>query len=104
MSAIADPPPIPSSSRRRWRRRFAGASSSLYAVVTILPLVWICGDRVQVADGRHRLSAEDALHSRRSKAIVNLFTTRTRQTPDFIASLPPPQTWYDEARPRRATW
>jgi multiple sugar transport system permease protein len=26
---------------------------------------------------------------------VNLFTVRTRQTPDFVAKLPPPQTWYD---------
>jgi len=26
---------------------------------------------------------------------VNLFTTRTRQTPGFIATLPPPQSWYD---------
>jgi multiple sugar transport system permease protein len=25
---------------------------------------------------------------------VNLFTVRTRQTPEFIATLPPPQTWY----------
>ena len=27
---------------------------------------------------------------------VNLFTVRTRQTPDFIASLPPATTWYDK--------
>jgi multiple sugar transport system permease protein len=27
---------------------------------------------------------------------VNLFTTRTRQTPEFIASLPPATTWYDK--------
>ncbi len=27
---------------------------------------------------------------------VNLFTTRTRQTPEYMASLPPPATWYDE--------
>jgi multiple sugar transport system permease protein len=26
---------------------------------------------------------------------VNLFTTRTRQTPEFLSSLPPPQTWYE---------
>jgi multiple sugar transport system permease protein len=26
---------------------------------------------------------------------VNLFTTRTRQPPGFIAQLPPPQTWYE---------
>ena len=26
---------------------------------------------------------------------VNLFTVRTRQTPDFIASLPPATSWYD---------
>ena len=25
---------------------------------------------------------------------MNLFTVRTRQTPEFIATLPPPQTWY----------
>jgi len=27
---------------------------------------------------------------------VNLFTTRSRQTPEYMASLPPPSTWYDE--------
>ena len=27
---------------------------------------------------------------------VNLFTTRSRQTPEFMASLPPAETWYDE--------
>ena len=27
---------------------------------------------------------------------VNLFTTRTRQTPEYMASLPPAETWYDE--------
>src|SRR5258705_6387845 len=27
---------------------------------------------------------------------VNLFTTRTRQTPEFIASLPPATAWYDK--------
>jgi multiple sugar transport system permease protein len=26
---------------------------------------------------------------------VNLFTTRTRQTPEYMQSLPPPETWYD---------
>ena len=26
---------------------------------------------------------------------VNLFTTRSRQTPEFLASLPPPQSWYE---------
>ena len=32
---------------------------------------------------------------------VNLFTTRTRQTPEFIATLPPATTWYDKlVRPR----
>ena len=27
---------------------------------------------------------------------VNLFTTRSRQTPEYMASLPPPTSWYDE--------
>ena len=31
---------------------------------------------------------------------VNLFTIRTRQTPEFIASLPPATTWYERDRPR----
>ena len=27
---------------------------------------------------------------------VNLFTNRSRQTPEYMATLPPPETWYDE--------
>jgi multiple sugar transport system permease protein len=27
---------------------------------------------------------------------VNLFTERTRQTPEYMASLPPPESWYEE--------
>jgi len=27
---------------------------------------------------------------------VNLFTTRSRQTPEYIATMPKAQTWYDE--------
>lgn len=80
------------TSRVKW---VAGALVITYAIVTILPLLWI------IATGFK--SPEDAIayppkvvFEPTMEGYVNLFTTRTRINEDDLATLPPPETWYEE--------
>ncbi len=66
-----------------------------YALVAMIPLVWI------VLTGFK--SPPDSIayppmvvFEPTLEGYVNLFTTRSRQTPDYIESLGAPETWYDE--------
>jgi multiple sugar transport system permease protein len=75
-------------------KSIAGFLVILYALVSIAPLLWIGATAFK--------SPEDAiayppklLFTPSLEGYVNLFTVRTRQTPEFIATLPPPTTWYD---------
>ncbi|RVT86798.1 carbohydrate ABC transporter permease [Rhodobacteraceae bacterium CCMM004] len=84
--SITEPSP-----RQKW---VAGTLVILYAVITILPLVWI------IATGFK--SPSDAISyppkivfEPTLEGYVNLFTTRTRQTEEYLAANPP-QTWADE--------
>ena len=79
------------SSRSKW---LAGFLVITYAVITMMPLVWI------VMTGFK--SPADAIsyppkviYEPTLEGYVNLFTTRTRQTEDFLAANPP-QNWADE--------
>ncbi|MEM9797664.1 MAG: carbohydrate ABC transporter permease [Pseudomonadota bacterium] len=79
------------SSRQKWT---AGILVILYAVITLIPLLWI------IATGFK--SPADAisyppkiLFEPTLEGYVNLFTTRTRQTAEFLAANPP-QTWAEE--------
>jgi multiple sugar transport system permease protein len=81
----------PSPRQKAW----AGTLVVVYALVTILPLVWIFmtgfkspPDAISYPP---KLVFEPTL-----EGYVNLFTTRTRQTPEYMESLGPPQTWYEE--------
>ncbi|MBE9636373.1 carbohydrate ABC transporter permease [Salipiger mangrovisoli] len=78
------------SLRQKW---VAGALVAFYAIVTILPLVWI------IATGFK--SSADAIayppkvvFAPSLEGYVNLFTTQTRQTAEYFASHPP-ETWYE---------
>src|SRR5246500_900561 len=65
-----------------------------YAIVTILPLLWIFLTGFKTPTDS--ISYPPKIISEPSvEGYVNLFTTRTRQTPEFLASLPAPQTWYE---------
>lgn len=79
------------SVRTKW---FAGLAVVLYALITILPLLWI------IATGFK--SPEDAiayppkvLFQPTLEGYVNLFTTRTRLNENDLAALPPAETWYE---------
>jgi multiple sugar transport system permease protein len=80
------------SSTTKW---IAGALVVLYAVVTLIPLLWI------IATGFK--SPSDAisyppkvLFEPTLEGYVNLFTTRTRVTPEQLEALPPPANFAEE--------
>jgi multiple sugar transport system permease protein len=79
------------SNRQKW---IAGILVVLYAAITMIPLLWI------IATGFK--SPSDAISyppkvffEPTVEGYVNLFTTRTRQTAEYLAANPP-QTWYEE--------
>ena len=66
----------------------------LYALISIAPLLWIGATAFK--------SQEDAIayppkvfFRPTLEGYVNLFTVRTHQTPQFMATLPPAESWYD---------
>jgi multiple sugar transport system permease protein len=71
----------------------AGLLVALYAIITLLPLVWILSTGFKTpADAiayPPRVMFEPTF-----EGYVNLFTTRTRQSAEYLAANPP-QTWYD---------
>ena len=80
------------SKRQKW---IAGILVITYAVVTIMPLLWI------IATGFK--SPEDAISyppkvmfQPSLEGYVNLFTTRTRITTSMQGTLPPPENWYEQ--------
>jgi multiple sugar transport system permease protein len=91
----AAPAPRPFSEPSPLVRWLAGAVVVLYAVVTILPLIWIGATAFK--------SQEDAVayppkvfFKPTLEGFVDLFTVQTHQSHDFIAKLPPPKTWYEK--------
>ena len=76
----------------RW---LAGGLVIVYALITIIPLLWIFMTGFKTPPDSisypPKIAFEPSL-----EGYVNLFTTRTRQTPEYLASLPPPQSWYEE--------
>ena len=75
-------------------KAIAGTLVVLYALITMIPLVWIVltgfkspADAISYPP---KLVFEPTL-----EGYVNLFTTRTRISPEDLAALPPPETWYD---------
>jgi multiple sugar transport system permease protein len=77
--------------RQKW---VAGILVVGYALITILPLIWIVATGFKTpADAiayPPKILFEPTL-----EGYVNLFTTRTRQTAEYLAANPP-QTWYEE--------
>jgi multiple sugar transport system permease protein len=77
-----------------WTRRLAGAAVILYALISMVPLLWIVmtGFKTPTDSISYppKIVFEPSL-----EGYVNLFTTRTRQTPEYIQSLPPADTWWD---------
>jgi len=75
-------------------RRIAGALVLLYAVITLIPLLWIFLTGFKTPPDSIAYPPK-VLFEPSLEGYVNVFTTRTRQTPEYLASLPPADTWYD---------
>lgn len=79
------------SGRQKW---LAGTLVALYATITLLPLLWILATGFKSSSDAiaypPKLLFEPTL-----EGYVNLFTTQTRQSPEFLEANPP-ETWYEE--------
>ena len=69
-------------------RRIAAAAVVLYAVVTLIPLVWIFLTGFKTPPDSIAYPPK-VVFDPSLEGYVNVFTTRTRQTPDYLQSLPP---------------
>lgn len=69
-------------------RRFAGAVVIIYALIAILPLVWIVMTSFKTGPDSIAYPPK-FLFQPSLEGACNLFTTRTRQTSVYIATLPP---------------
>src|SRR5258708_2482014 len=78
----------------RWSKPIAAVIVAAYAIITILPLLWIFLTGFKTPPDSIAYPPK-ILFEPSVEGYVNLFTTRSRQTPEFLASLPPPQTWYE---------
>jgi multiple sugar transport system permease protein len=76
-------------------KRFAATIVILYAVVSMVPLLWIFITGLKTPPDSIAYPPK-ILFSPSLEGYVNLFTTRSRQSPDYIATLPPATSWYDE--------
>jgi multiple sugar transport system permease protein len=65
-----------------------------YALVAMIPLVWIFLTGFKSPPDSIAYPPK-VLFQPTLEGYVNLFTTRSRQTPEYIESLGPPQSWYD---------
>ncbi len=75
------------SARTRW---FAGVFVVLYAIATLVPLVWIFMTGFKTPADAISYPPK-VVFSPSVEGYCNLFATRSRQTPEYLASLPPAQ-------------
>ena len=69
-------------------RLIAGTVVVLYALITMIPLVWIVITSLKTPDDSIAYPPK-LLFTPSIEGYCNLFNTRTRQTPEYIATLPP---------------
>lgn len=78
--------------RGRW---LAGSAVALYALIAMIPLFWIFATGFKSPPDSiaypPKVFFEPTL-----EGYVNLFTSRSRQTDEYIETLGPPKTWYEE--------
>ncbi|ORE94493.1 binding-protein-dependent transport systems inner membrane component [Stappia sp. 22II-S9-Z10] len=75
-------------------KMIAGTLVIAYALLTMIPLVWIVATSFKSPPDSISYPPK-VLFEPTLEGYVNLFTTRSRQTPEYIDSLGPPATWYD---------
>jgi multiple sugar transport system permease protein len=78
------------SAGQKW---LAGVLVAIYAIITLLPLLWILATGFKSSSDAIAYPPK-VLFQPTLEGYVNLFTTQTRQTPEFLAANPP-STWYE---------
>jgi multiple sugar transport system permease protein len=81
-------------------KRIAGAIVILYALITMIPLVWIFLTSIKSPPDSISYPPK-IVFTPTLEGYCNLFSTRTRQTPEYIASLGAPQGTCDEVTRKR---
>lgn len=79
------------SNRQKW---IAGSLVIFYALITLLPLLWILATGFKSSSDAIAYPPKVAFDPT-LEGYVNLFTTQTRQTQAYLEANPP-QTWYEE--------
>jgi len=78
-----------------WARRLSALLVIAYALITMVPLAWIFSTGFKTPPDSISYPPK-VVFDPSLEGYVNLFTNRSRQTPEYMASLPAPETWYDE--------
>lgn len=79
------------SKRQKW---LAGVLVVSYALITLLPLLWILATGFKSSSDAIAYPPKVAF-APTLEGYVNLFTTQTRQTQEYL-NANPPQTWYED--------
>ena len=81
--------------KRNWGKKVAAIVVIAYTIITLIPMIWILLTSFKTPPDSiaypPKVFFEPSL-----EGYVNLFTTRSRQTDEYMESLGPPKTWYDE--------
>jgi len=83
-----------------WSRRIAAAVVIAYALITMIPLIWILLTGFKTPPDSISYPPK-VVFAPSLEGYCNLFTTRSRQTPDYIATLPAPAGVCDEVVRKR---
>ncbi len=76
-------------------KRVAMVVVILYALITMIPLVWIAMTSFKSPDDA--ISYPPKVFAKPSvEGYINLFTSRSRQTKEYFEKIGPPKTWYDK--------
>lgn len=78
-----------------WAKRLAAALVCLYALFAIVPMAWIIATSFKSTNDAIAYPPK-VVFEPTLEGYVNLFTSRSRQSDEYMESLPPPQTWYEE--------
>jgi multiple sugar transport system permease protein len=65
-----------------------------YALLSMIPLLWIFATGFKTPPDSIAYPPK-LVFTPSLEGYVNVFTTRSRQSPEYMASLPPAETWYD---------
>ncbi len=76
-------------------RKLAALIIIVYAIVTLIPITWIILTGFKSVTSSITYPPE-VFFEPSLEGYVNLFTTRTRQSKEYLEALPPPETWYEE--------